>query len=1127
MAAVEIYIGAPLEHGSDRQILARVAELLEAHGTSAILIANTHFGGRQIDLIVAVEQGAAVLEAKGYNAPVRGGENGAWQVRLASGEWKDIRNPHTQTIDARHAVRDAMRQFAGEEAPYPDAGLVFLPRLPGGSAVKTGNFKVILAEAVSLASALPTTAQGGWPLARWRAFAQAQRLMPVSSLEAALDPLLLEADELLSRYAGTFSRTYGPIAAELVSGTCRRDDEPLSFDELASRAVEEPSLALIGPSGCGKSLFSCSLALAAIARGEVSIILAAKDFDGSLSEVANREVTLLGAPSAKLLINAALRSGRPLLFVIDGYNECAPAERQRLTRGIAAAARRYEARIILSGQSPVERADLLDLHEYTVQRPERETKLAIARQAADGAKDDALRSLLDTVTSGLEARIVGELAKQLPAGTSRYGLFDLYVRERLGSDASNGIKALSRVAGVMFDRLTFGVSVRELDRLFDKEGLGASLLQVLQSGGLLERRGDRFTFSHEMFLNVFAAEAVVRQADGSADTILQRIASPRHAETKILIVAAIDDDALRLRVLAGTTDPEIIEACLRGQCGRAPQRWANGRCDAILASVAEEIEVLSFEVDPTGFMGVTVNSATLREWPEEDRAVLLAIPGELAAGRRLDGVLELVGAMDVRLASEHRRLRAHLSDNKVALRSGLFACCYVGVAWKPMGLAQIFAPARNGSLSTGADEALEFNLKPRLAAEGLSHGQLYLLLQLHRRARHDGPPIADILPGILERSWPFAPYHLRLDLMECCGFAGWNATDEDRRALIHAVESLPRAENLFLSTAIVDALKFLGALNEQESEHLETVRANIAEALQDELDPDRCALACAIWTGQFDHPFEGAYCEAWRELSAGDRKKLLRMAARGVEDISIGLFLVPLMVGIASEGDPAAGPLIERFAALPATRSVMLQDAIQNFAMAHIALGYLGCPLPERPAELPSAAAAALIACGDILYWLNRVDMTMAERRENCAAPLRVLSNHPAGVAAAVLDEFGLPDFMFSESLKQLPGTGTTSASIAAAFPGVTADILRAALKDPDRQRGYFDFFNLDHLMRGCLSGLGHWGTVDDIDLIRPWSGHPKLGRYAIATIKRLENAPTPSAREEHVDANDTNGPHV
>lgn len=1102
MASIEIYIGDPIAHGSDRELLKSAAAVLSAAEISAILIANVRLAERQIDLIVAVEGGAAVLEGKGYTSPVRGGVNGRWQVRLASGDWKPERNLYGQTMDARYAVRDAMAQFARTEVTYPSAALVFLPHIPKGSSLGPAEFKAAILGADKLSKVVPPPPQGGWSLARWREFARAHRLRAVPSLAAALDPALLEAEQLLAQYRDAFIRTYGPLAADLVSARCRTEGASVSFDDLVTRAGAEPSLALLGPSGCGKSLLSYRLALANLDRGALPIVLPAKDFQGSLGDVANREVTVLGAPSAQQLVAAARRLDRPVLWIVDGYNECMVGERARLTRSIAAAARRYGGDVVLSSRTPVERADLLGLRDYVVEPPDREVKRAIARQASRGADDDVVVPLLETAASGLEARIVGELGSRLTGETSRYGLFDAYVRARLGPDASDGIKALSRVAGMMFDRLSFSLPAREIDRLFDREGLKAYVLQALQAANILEARGDRFAFSHEMFLNVFAAEAVVRHANGNAGKLVDALGSPRHSDTRVLILAAIDDEALCVQVLEKVTDAEIVRACLAGQCGRAARRWAETRCDQILMQVEGEIDGLAFDFDPDGFMGIAVKPDTVHDWTKQERALLVAIPQELVAGRRIDALLAIVGKMDAKLVDEFRRLRETIGERQVALRSGLFAQCYVRPG--EIGLSWIIAPIHSGSLYSGPHVVPEAALRNRLSAAGVTPGQLSLLLRLHRHDHRDAPSIADILPGLLDRNWRFAPYHLRLDLMEVCGYAGWNATDEDRKALIRAVEALLPIENGMLSTAVVDALKFLGGLEEQEADHIDNVRAEIAAALEDENDAHRCALACGIWNSQFDHPFDGAYCQGWNELIPEDRKKLLCMAARGTDEDTMSMFVSTLMVYLAAYNDPAFGPLIARFAGLPPHRCFMPQEAIRNFGIAHILLARLACPLPGPPDRARSAAEEALLGCGAILYWINRVDLERAERRRRCDGALRILSDHEAGVAAAVLSAFDFSDLVLSENLKNLPGEAIAR-SIGDAFPAAAADIYRAALRKPTIQSGYFDFFRVEEVLEDCLAGLGRYGAADDIETIRVWSRHPEIGQRAVAAIKQLE----------------------
>src|SRR6202007_1474325 len=114
-------------------------------------------------------------------------------------------------------------------------------------------------------------------------------------------------------------------------------------------------LLLRGPSGCAKSMTAYRIGLDSIGHRRVPIFLQAKNFERSLRPVVNQEATLLGARSGDALVNACQRLMRPMLFILDGYNECPEAERGRLTRSIAAAARRYEASVVVTAQAHLDR----------------------------------------------------------------------------------------------------------------------------------------------------------------------------------------------------------------------------------------------------------------------------------------------------------------------------------------------------------------------------------------------------------------------------------------------------------------------------------------------------------------------------------------------------------------------------------------------------------------------------------------------------------------------------------------------------------------------------------------------------------------------------------------------------
>jgi hypothetical protein len=342
-------------------------------------------------------------------------------------------------------------------------------------------------------------------------------------------------------------------------------------------------------------------------------------------------------------------------------------------------------------------------------------------------------------------------------------------------------------------------------------------LQTLQDANILDRRGDRVSFSHEMFLNVFAAEAIIRRAGDDPEAVLTALRLPQHLEMRPFVLGAIDDNSFRRQVLPQLSDTRVIRACLAGQCGPDAQLWANERCDEVLARVGQEIATLRFDVSDEFMWHVQAKPETVQPWSVQDRAILAAIPHELLAGRRLDELLGLIGKMDDRLAEEHRRLLDQAREKKLGLRTGLYAVCYgAGVGMREIGLSCICSPISSGHLYNEPRVAVNANLCGRLQSENLSPGQIGLLIELDKYSDRDAPSIGTILPGILVRIWPRAPHHLRLGLMHAAMMSAHALNDDERRALIAAIEATCMTNGGFDAWGMIDALKFLGALDDDQ-----------------------------------------------------------------------------------------------------------------------------------------------------------------------------------------------------------------------------------------------------------------------------------------------------------------------
>lgn len=1091
---IALYIGASIEEESERVVLRTLLEILEERAVRATVLANLHIGGRQLDFVIGTDQLTLVIEAKGGSYPLRGHYNGDWAALTRTGRWKPYRNAYLQALQAKYVLRDAMRAHDASLSGYPNACVMFTPSLPTGSDLPASNLKVSLNDLGELAALIDQSCMLRWSPDRWHHFAEAHGLQRLTDAERAFDTRLLDAEKSLNRYTSAFAATYGPMAARYESDIYDQDGQTYELGDIEAALLRERADLLIrGPSGCGKTLLSLCLASRIIADGIVPVLVDCKSFDGQLATSLDREATLLDMQSAAALIAAARRMSRPIAVFVDGYNECQEASRVQLTRALRAASIRYNTMIVITSQIDVERLDLLQLRHVSVGRPGNELKAKIA--SINLSSDASLIPLLEAATTGIEANLIGQIGREIPQSSSRFALFDYFVRRKLGDSASDGIRLLCAIAGRMVDRMTFSLSIREVDRLLAEIGLPASTLRLAHGSGVLNLRGDRVSLCHEMYLNAFATEALVRQTGLDADAILAALAVPKYAALRTFIIGAIEDESLLATILNRVSDSKLLEACLIGECGSVARLLITGAIAALPARLMEEASRLRFEVTAGRWWNVAANPDSLTTWSDRDVALLSVLTVGMAEGRWIKEVLDAVRVMDATLIEEFQRLYPEAAEKQVNIRSGLFAITYM-FGSENIGLTRLASVLHGGSLALRKTNTSVLAATLELVwREVESPGQLYFVLALSRLAYEIRSSFAQyVLPYLQQERWKFLPYHVRLDVLDYA-HALRDVPDPIRQGYIDALQNLLPDLHPWLAQTAIEALNGLGALQEEEDQHVENVRLEVSGILSLE-SAEAPGAAWGIYNAQFDHPFCNAYIQVLDELPAQERLSFLRLACEGAEGEAF--FLSSLIDELARLGDRFSIAHIMRWTQLPAQHSKLPQKAIETFVAAFVALGTLKHDLPAETLRFGGEPHEnALLACGVLYHWLQRRDASSVLEEKQVALALDVLQSNPA-VAVGVL-------YTISRSISDFGGR---SVELVRAFPDQALEVCRRALESPSNQPDYFDgAFFTDHtgILNFAINVVGMHGSVADLARLRLLIDDPQSATTALRAVKSIE----------------------
>jgi hypothetical protein len=866
--------------------------------------------------------------------------------------------------------------------------------------------------------------------------------------------------------------------------------EVFSAAELADRVVPGRQIAIGGASGAGKSHLLVRVARDLLARGWLPILVRASFYDGQLDQLLDETIAQFTDAKPSELAQSARSEGCTPVLLVDALNECAPAHRSQLSHQLSAwCARERAALVTTSTDQPY-----VSSHtgvKLLLKPPSDEQRLALIRMY--GAQDTDGR--FDAFATPFELSLAAQLAQELPEDSGPANLFDCFIRDRLNSSASSGVRrVLHRWALAMDDHLETWLPLAEAERLAQTtDGVSTHEVDSALSCALITQDRRRLYFRHEIFERFLAAEALRWRADTPVQ-LAEEMSHPHHSDLAEFALP-LEHDPQHLLVLAKRlSDAALIEKALLGRLGALSKR--------VLTN--EALRLLSHAVEVTGGTTVALGSEPFDytvdspyEWSAYEIALLTAIGGAARHGLFFHEIVVLLretGAAcwrgtEGQPESERRKapaVTAFVLESPYRARSGERR---LPAGWinHALRLSSWSSLAPVGALNRASASDMARLLDRCTPADA---GELMLLCHLVQRLRV--PEVAPLVPRLLALAWWSGANHLKGAALDAARYVRTVATPETSTAIINALNNL-NSNNLFVSTLLVETLY---AYDQIESPHsVDAISSEIAELLTATDAPGLHQRALSVVVSQFEDVIAAPYIAAIEALTPLERTQLLTLAVQSQEtSLFTGVLLNELLQG----DEPAALPAFAHWAA-----RLEACGLIQDEVTCHL-YGVLGCAArTESPPPLLTAhsgADADAWRCYDqIIFWLHRPGLSLDVRAGHCEPFWDLLT-------ASLLDAAVDPLHAIHQASFYLATPGKTPLyRLLDARPDATRLILTHGLQQPERITSLtrHPFFSRNRAAAiHLLSLVGDDATIAYLERLR---GDADVGRQAVGAIRTLK----------------------
>lgn len=883
------------------------------------------------------------------------------------------------------------------------------------------------------------------------------------------------------------------VIINFVQFQCRLNEEEISTNDLTSLIVGSNDILILGPSGCGKSILSRKIAINFLENG-MPVILECKYYKTDLKTLFEKEITTLGFNSGIDFFDTASKLNLPILFIIDGFNECEETKKAKLLIELEKFKSNHSIKILISSQKPDKLFTPLGLLKVDIDYPSIETKNEIANIYSGKIVNTKLTPVLNILSTSLEAKMIGEIAVESIDNVSRFTLFEIFLKKKLGGAKADAFFFMARVAQILSEKVTFSLSERQIDDILRTYSIPQTIYEECIKNKILDQSLGQVSFVHEMFFDFFVAESVIRFSH-DVSSIITQINSPKNYDKKLLIIGSISDTNHLDTILANITDVDLLNSLESGEGGEYCRQWVERKLLDTIKRIEYEIDHITFELNNNEIAGVGFLKNSLTCWSDQQYAFIHLIPYKLIHGKLLKEFFELVGKMDLKVREEIKRLREE-NNQKDNVRFSVFSAAYIGISNVRAAITIIVSDLRSGFATFNNEIDLTDDMvKALLSEQSITHGKFYFLLELLRwdkKLRFLYPYALDLL-----KNKQYVPSQLVHEILHKAAYL--YETDEEKENLIETLNILhSQTRDVWLSTSIFDALNHIGALETEAEDYIPAVTEQINKLLANKHSENNWSEANGLYNCQYDHPYDYAFQMAISKLEQSQKEVFYEMALKGLDNAFFGSYLLTESAKLLKE---RICPIILKWTETPIIESSFPQDSLRMFLISHLLLAKYNYPLTSRFADALDKSEKSLFAAAELYYWINRSDLNISQM-ENLSAEAEAVLFNP-------LNEYAIDTICeCKDNILQSSITRTNEDFYINFIEDWCQDkivsICRKTLQNLDWQKNIRSVgFNRD-ANKQAIYLLQKRGSLIDVDVLRSLIEHPKYGQLAVNAIKEL-----------------------